>query len=196
MEFDFNDSEKIKKEISILYKENISLDILINNAGIASGSILEMTSIDSLKNTFEINFFSQIKITQLLIKLLKKSNSSSIINIGSISGLLSERGTLSYATSKSAFMHATKIIAKELSIYNIRVNAIAPNVTKTDMLRKMDKKSIKKMLKRTSRDKPYSVNDVAKVVMFLASEKSKNINGKILRVEKFLKNDEKKYKKN
>ena len=112
----------------------------------------------------------------------KKSKSASIINIGSISGLQSERGTLSYATSKSALMHATKILAKELSIYNIRVNSVAPNIVKTDMLKKMDKKILKKMLTQTPHNKPLSVNDVSKIVMYLASEKSSKLNGKILKI--------------
>ena len=63
-----------------------------------------------------------------------------IINIGSISGIIAERGYLSYGSSKAALMFSTKILANELSNYGIRVNAIAPGITKTKMLKKMDRK--------------------------------------------------------
>ena len=144
LEFDLEDEESIKKSIETLYNKKKSLDVLVNNAGIPGGSLIEMTSINALRKIFEVNFFSQIKITQLLIRLLKKSKNASIINIGSVSGLSAERGTLTYGSSKAAFMFATKVMAKEFSIYKIRVNAIAPAVTETDMLKKMDQNAKKK----------------------------------------------------
>ena len=71
LEFNLGDEVQMSNAIQSLYKEKITLDILVNNAGIAGGSLFEMTSIKNLKNIFEINFFSQIKLTQLLLRLLK-----------------------------------------------------------------------------------------------------------------------------
>ena len=75
---------------------------------------------------------------------MKKSKYPSIINIGSISGLVGEKGYLAYGGSKSSLMYSTKILANELSLYKIRVNTIAPNVFESDMSKKMDIKSKKK----------------------------------------------------
>ena len=183
LEFDLSNDNQIKDAINILYKEKIKLDILVNNAGVATGSLLEMTSMNNLKNTFQINFFSQIRLIQLLLRLLKKTSNGSIINIGSISGLMSEKGTLSYGSSKAALMFATKVMANELSIYNIRVNSIAPSVTNTDMLKKMDKSSIDKILQETNLDKPSSVEEVANKVLYLASDESRHINGEIIKID-------------
>ena len=91
MESDLTDEINLKTNKKI-FSKNKKLDILINNAGIASGSIIEMTSQKNLKEVFNINF-SQIRITQLVLKYLKNSKKASIINIGSISAKIADRGT-------------------------------------------------------------------------------------------------------
>ena len=183
LEFDLGDEIQMSNAIQSLYKEKITLDILVNNAGIAGGSLFEMTSIKNLKNIFEINFFSQLKLTQLLLRLLKKSKKASIINIGSVSGIDGDRGTITYGSSKAALMFATKVMAKEFSIYNIRVNSIAPSATNTDMLNQMDKSAKEKLLENSSLEKPLSVEEIADKVLFLASEKSINVNGQIIKID-------------
>ena len=80
-------------------------------------------------------------------------------------------------------MFATKVMAKEFSVYNIRVNSIAPSATNTDMLNQMDKAAKKKLLENSSLEKPLSVEEVADKVLFLASEKSININGQIIKID-------------
>ena len=100
-----------------------------------------MTSQKNLKEVFNVNFFSQIRITQLVLKYLKNSKKASIINIGSISAKIADRGTLAYGCSKVALMHATKIMANEFSNYRIKVNGVCPNATNTKMLKKMDPKT-------------------------------------------------------
>jgi len=182
IEFDLENDNKIKKAIQLLYKEKVVIDILINNAGIADGSLIEMTSPDNIKKVFEINFFSQIRITQLLLRLIKKSKAGSIINIGSLSGIVALRGAISYGSSKAALMYATKVMAEEFSIYKIRVNSIAPNVTNSDMMKLMNKDIMKKLLKKSNLKKPHTVNQVADLALFLASEKSLNKNGKIIKI--------------
>ena len=152
--------------------------------GIPGGSLTEMTSIKSLREIFEINFFSQIKVIQLLLRLLKKSKNGSIINIGSISGLFAERGNLAYGSSKAALMFATKIMAKEFSVYNIRVNSIAPTVTETDMLKKMDENAKDKLLKDANLKKPLSPMDVANKALYLASDETINISGQIIEINR------------
>lgn len=180
---DLSDANHIKDSIEILYKKKEKIDILINNAGIADGALFEMTSIKTMKDVFEINFFSQIQLTQLLLRFMKKSNSACIVNIGSVSGLTPERGTISYGSSKAALMFATKVMANELSRFNIRVNAIAPSLIKTDMLDQMDDKSVTKILDQTYSGKIGEAQDIADLVMYLVSSSAKSINGQIIRVD-------------
>jgi len=183
LEFDLADEKKINESIKNLYNEKIILDILVNNAGIANGSLTEMTSIKSLRNIFEINFFAQIKITQLLLRLLKKSENASIINIGSISGLIPARGTLAYGSSKAALMFSTKVMAEEFSSYKIRVNTIAPSVIETDMFQQMDENAKKRILNDSMLKKPFSTDEVADQVLYLASNNSIHINGQVIKMD-------------
>jgi 3-oxoacyl-[acyl-carrier protein] reductase len=88
-----------------------------------------------------------------------------------------------YGSSKASLMFATRIMSKEFSNYNIRVNAVAPSVTATEMLDKMDKKAMEKMLKMSNLSEPLSTSEVADEVLFLASEKSLQVNGQIIRLE-------------
>ena len=183
IEMDLTNVQNIKDSLKPVYDNKKKIDILINNAGIADGSILEMSSIEKIKEVFEVNFFSQIKLTQLLIRFLKKSKDASIINIGSISGILPERGTLGYGSSKAALMFATKVMANELSGYNIRINAIAPNIVETEMLNAMDEKAKEIFINQSFQKRAASVEDVSNLVIFLASIKSKYINGQIIRLD-------------
>ena len=174
---DLRDYDNLKNQVEKIFTKKKKLDILVNNAGIASGALVEMTSQKILKESFEVNFFAQIRLTQLLLKYLKKSKSPSIVNMGSIVNFVPERGTLAYGSSKAAFMHATKIMAKEFATYKIRVNGIAPNVTKTKMLKKMNINS------KTYLNRVCLPIEVAKTVVFLSSEDASYVNGQILRLD-------------
>ena len=183
MEFDLLDEEKMKNEIKKLHKSKLKIDTLINCAGITNGSIFELTSQKKLKQNFEVNFFSQINLTQMLLTFLKNKKNSSIINIGSISGIIPDKGYLSYGSSKAAMMYATKIMANELSIYGIRVNCIAPGITKTKMIKNMDKNFKKKYLEENFLQTDCKPEQIGNLASFLASDLSSHINGQIIRID-------------
>ena len=180
LEFDFENEKQITKIIDSFCKDNITIDVLVNNAGIASGSLIEMTSLNNLKKIFQINFFSQIYITQKLLKLLKKSDSPSVINICSITGLLNHRGTMAYGSSKAALIFATKVMANEFSIYKIRVNAIVPSAVNVGMYKNMDKNSQKLLLRDSFLKQPLSAQQIVNKVLYLSSSQSLKDNGKII----------------
>tara|TARA_Y100000992_G_scaffold228148_1_gene159528 strand:+ start:487 stop:1218 length:732 start_codon:yes stop_codon:yes gene_type:complete len=180
---DITNENNLKSEIEKAFTKINKLDILINNAGMSHGSIIEMTSQKKLKEVFNTNFFSQIYLIQLVLKFLKKSKNASIINIGSISAKIADRGTLAYGSSKTAFMHATKIMANEFSNYNIRVNGICPNATKTKMLNKMDSKARDVFISRSFMKKPCDPKDIANLIFFLSSKNSELINGQVVYID-------------
>ncbi|MBQ8055993.1 MAG: SDR family oxidoreductase, partial [Paludibacteraceae bacterium] len=131
--FDMSDESAIKNTLQPLLKEKRQIDVLINNAGVATGGLLQMTSMTQLREVFQINFFSQVLITQMISKLMMRQKSGVIINMGSVAGLDSFAGYTAYGSSKAAVMSFTRTIARELASYNIRVNAIAPGLTDTNM---------------------------------------------------------------
>lgn len=181
--FDFSESEDVKAGIKTIISAKKKIDILVNNAGIASGSIFQMTSLQELKKIFEINFFSQMLFTQGISRYMSRSKSGSIINITSTAGLIGDAGTISYGSSKASLIFATKTLATELGEVNIRVNAIAPSITKTDMFEQMDEKARNRLIESSALKRPAEAEEIANAALFLASDLSSYITGQVLRVD-------------
>jgi 3-oxoacyl-[acyl-carrier protein] reductase len=181
--FDFAESEQIKVGIKTIISSKKQIDILVNNAGVAMGSFFQMTSLQDLKQLFEINFFSQLLFTQGISRYMSRFKTGSIINIGSTAGFIGDAGMTSYGSSKAALMFSTKTMATELGVMNIRVNAIAPSITKTDMFDEMEEKARKKLIESSALKRPAEAVEVANVALFLASDLSSFITGQVLRVD-------------
>jgi 3-oxoacyl-[acyl-carrier protein] reductase len=181
--FDFAESEEVKAGIRTIISSKKQIDILVNNAGVASGSFFQMTSLQDLKQIFEINFFSQILFTQGISRYMSRFKTGSIINIASTAGLIGGAGMTSYGSSKAALMFATKTMATELGVMNIRVNAIAPSITKTDMFDQMEEKARNKLIESSALKRPAEAVEVANVALFLASDLSSFVTGQVLRVD-------------
>ena len=181
--FDLAESERVKSGIKSILSSKKQIDILVNNAGVASGSFFQMTSLKDLKQVFEINFFSQILFTQGISRYMTRFKTGSIINIASTAGLIGDAGMTSYGSSKAALMFATKTMATELGEMNIRVNAIAPSITKTDMFDQMEEKARSKLIDASALKRPAEAVEVANVALFLASDLSSYVTGQVLRVD-------------
>jgi len=181
--FDLAESERVKSGIKSILSSKKQIDILVNNAGVASGSFFQMTSLKDLKQVFEINFFSQILFTQGISRYMTRFKTGSIINIASTAGLIGDAGMTSYGSSKAALMFATKTMATELGEMNIRVNAIAPSITKTDMFDQMEEKARSKLINASALKRPAEAVEVANVALFLASDLSSYVTGQVLRVD-------------
>lgn len=181
--FDLSDEDSIKKAMSSIIKEKLPIDVLVNNAGVAHGGLMQMTSIEKLKEVFQINYFSQILLMQLVSKVMVRQKSGNIINIASVGGIETNPGYLAYGSSKASVIWATQSIAKELGVYNIRVNAVAPGLTDTEMGRYKTKDELQKTIERTSLKRMADTCEIAKTVVFLASEEASFVTGHILRVD-------------
>lgn len=181
--FDLADSEQVKTGIRAVTAAKQRIDVLVNNAGVGAGSFFQMTSLPDLKNVFEINFFSQILITQGISRYMSRFKAGSIINVASTAGLIGEAGMISYGSSKAALIFATKTMATELGATNIRVNAIAPSITKTDMFDQMEEKARNRLIESSALKRPATAEEIAGVALFLASDLSSYVIGQVLRVD-------------
>ena len=107
-----------------------------------------------------------------------------IINISSSAAIEGNEGRMAYASSKAAIIASTKVMAKELAMYNIRVNAIAPGLTKTDMLQgSTSKEALEYTLQRICMRRIGKPEEIANVALFLSSELSTYMTGQVLRVD-------------
>ena len=181
--FDLAESAQVKAGVQTIISSKKQIDILVNNAGLASGSLFQMTSLKDLKQVFEINFFSQILLSQVISRYMSRFKTGSIINIASTAGLIGDAGMTSYGSSKAALIFVTKTMATELGVMNIRVNAIAPSITKTDMFDQMDDEQRNKLIESAALKRPAEAVEIANVALFLASELSSFITGQVLRVD-------------
>lgn len=181
--FDMSDEDSIKEALKPVLKERRRIDVLINNAGIATGGFLQMTSMKQLKEVFQINYFSHVLITQLITKLMMRQKSGCVVNMGSVAGLDNFAGYTAYGASKAAMMSFTRTIARELAPYNIRVNAIAPGLTDTGMAGQMEEKAWKEMVARTDMNRLGKPNEIAQMMLFLASDEASFITGQVYRVD-------------
>ena len=180
---DMTDETSIKSAIQPLLKSKRQIDVLINNAGIATGGFLQMTSMQQVRDVFQINFFSHVYITQMISKLMMRQKSGIIINMGSVAGLENFAGYTAYGSSKAAIMLFTKTIARELAPYGIRVNAIAPGLTDTGMAGQMEEKAWHEMVCRTDLNRLGKPEEIAKAIVWLASDASSFMTGQIVRVD-------------
>ena len=180
---DLSDEKSVKDSIKHIFSISKKIDVLVNNAGVASGALFQMTPISELRKIFEINFFSQIAFSQGIAKIMIRNRSGSIVNLSSTAAFIADPGTLAYGSSKSAFARATQSMANELGIFNIRVNAIAPSITKTDMFEQMSHEAIEKLINSSALKRAAEPKDIANVALFLASELSSFITGQIIRAD-------------
>ena len=181
--FDLCNEKEVKEGIKRIAGEKASVDILINNAAIPYGALFQMTPINKLREVFEINYFMPVLIMQLVVKMMIKQRRGVIVNIASIGGIETNPGYLAYGSSKAALIWATQSIAKELAAYQIRVNAIAPGLTETEMGNYKSVEEIQQVFNRTPMKRMAKPSEVVNAMLYLVSEQSSYVTGQVLRVD-------------
>lgn len=181
--FDLTDEESIKAAFKELQKEKRVIDILVNNAGIPAGGFLLMTSLAKVKEVMQVNFFSQILVTQLVAKMMMKQKHGAIVNMSSVTALDNQGGWTAYGSSKAAMVSFTRTAARELAAFGIRVNAVAPGLIDTQMGGEMDEKYQAEMLNRSDLGRKGTPEEVANLVCFLASDEASYMTGQLIRID-------------
>lgn len=183
LNLDLSNKESVNQctlEISQITKD---IDILVNNAGILSNSLFQMTSEKQIQEMYKVNFFSQIFFTQNISRYMAKNKRGNIIFISSTSGTNGDVGRFLYSSSKASILSLTKTLSKELASYNIRVNAISPGLTETDLMLKNTKKEIiNNEIKKICLNRVAKPVEIADVILFMASDRSSYINGQNITV--------------
>jgi len=172
--------EEVIKIYNRLVSIGIILDILINNAGIASMNFSILTPTIQVKNIFETNFLGTFIFSKILFKLLKKSNNARIINFSTIAVPLNLEGESIYSSSKAAVEQLTKVMAKELFHFGITVNAIGPSPIKTDLIKHIPQEKLDSLIDKMTIKSFGNFTDLTNVIDFFIKPESKNITGQII----------------
>jgi 3-oxoacyl-[acyl-carrier protein] reductase len=180
---DLEDPLVAQKRIQQIMRDHSDVTDLVNNAAYAYGSLFSLTSLSELKRVFDINFFSNMAISQVVAKQFRRNGFGSITNISSQSARNTSRGMLAYGSSKCSLEYATRILAEELTPFGIKVNAIAPGILNTDMSKQMKSEAQDAVLQQTFSRMPTSLTDVAQLIFFISLQASTQITGKVIEID-------------
>lgn len=158
------------------------IDILINNAGITKDTLLMRMSEEDWDAVIRVNLKGTFLFTKAVSRPMMKQRSGCIVSIASIIGLIGNAGQCNYAASKAGVIALTKSVAKELASRNVRANAVAPGFIQTRMTDALSEDVRKKMLDAIPLGRFGTPEDVANVVLFLASDASSYMTGQVLTV--------------
>ncbi|HOA20456.1 MAG TPA: 3-oxoacyl-ACP reductase family protein [Sedimentibacter sp.] len=178
-----NSPEEIKKAFENIKTKYGRLDILVNNAGIsARESIYEYDPVN-FEKIIDLNVNSVFYCTQAAVKIMKEQGGGSIINTSSMVSFYGQTSGCGYPASKFAINGLTKSLARELGRDNIRVNAVAPGITNTDMVAALPDEIIKPLIATIPLGRVGEPEDVANAFLFLASDMSSYVTGAVLPVD-------------
>lgn len=184
--FDVTDATAVKTSFMSIFKQEGRIDTLVNNAGVVFNRKIGMITREETELMFRINVIAVLEMIQLVSRLMARSGGGSIVNIASVTAVLGSPGQVAYSATKGAIISMTKSAAKELASQNIRINAVAPGIVKTERFEELYQASGDKIDERISRialGRLGTPEDIANACVFLASDRSTYISGQILGVD-------------
>ncbi len=180
---DVTSSAAVEETVNKVLDNLSKIDILVNNAGITRDSLLVRMKETDWDLVLAVNLKGTFNCTKALSKVMMKQRSGRIINIASIIGLMGNAGQANYAASKGGVIALTKTTAKELAVRGVTCNAIAPGFIQTEMTAKLPEEVKKIMLSQIPLNRFGLPEDVARAVLFLASEEASYITGQVIQVD-------------
>jgi 3-oxoacyl-[acyl-carrier protein] reductase len=180
---DVTQFDQVKEMVEETFAQYGRIDILVNNVGLVRDNFLMLMSDDDWNSLLNANLTSLFNCCKTVIRKMIPQRTGKIINISSISGILGTSGQTNYAATKGGMISFTKALARELGPFNIHVNAVAPGLIESDVISKMSKEKVEAITKSSSLGRIGKPEEVAQVVLFLASEHSNYITGQTIIVD-------------
>ena len=177
---DVTDVQAVRGLLADLQREVGWLDVLINNAAIANMNALALTPVETARYMMEVNFLGTFLLSQVAIRLLRKSPVPRIVNVSSVAVPLRLAGEGVYASSKSAIETLTRVAAREFSTFGITCNAVGPTPIDTDLLKGISKEKIRTVVQRQAITRMAEPNDVAHILDFFLDPLSHMITGQVI----------------
>jgi 3-oxoacyl-[acyl-carrier protein] reductase len=180
---DVTQFDQVKEMVEETFAQYGKIDILVNNVGLVRDNFLMLMSDEDWESLLRTNLTSLFHCCRIVIRKMISQRRGKIINISSISGMIGTPGQVNYAATKGGMISFTKSLARELGSFNIHVNAVAPGLIKSEVVSKMPKEKIEAIIKSSSLGRIGKPEEVARAVLFLASEHSDYITGQTIVVD-------------
>ena len=174
---------EVKEAFETVKERYGHIDILINNAGVSSSTTLTKYTEEEYNKIVDLNIKSVFICSKAIIPYMEEQNGGVILNTSSMVSIYGQPSGCMYPTSKFAVNGLTKSLARELAPKNIRVNAVAPGITETDMVANLPKEMIEPLIKTIPIGRIGKPRDIANAFLFLASDMASYVTGEILQVD-------------
>ena len=180
---DLSDYASVEKAFTEIKEKFGKIDILVNNAGISAREPIEAYDPEAFKNIMDLNVTAVFNGCKAVVPMMKENGGGSIINTSSMVSKTGQVSGCGYPASKYAVNGLTVSLARELGKYNIRVNAVAPGVTRTDMVAALPEEMVARVAAGIPMGRVGEPEEVANAFLFLASDLASYISGSILAVD-------------
>ena len=180
---DVTQLDPVKEMVEETFAQYGKIDIFVNNVGLIRDNFLMLMSDEDWDSLIKVNLTSLFFCCKTVIRKMIPQRKGKIINISSISGILGTSGQTNYSATKGGMISFTRSLARVLGPFNIHVNAVAPGLIESEIVSKMPKEKVESIIKSSSLGRIGKPEEVAKVVLFLASEHSSYITGQTIIVD-------------
>lgn len=176
-------AKEVADEIQAIHRKYGKIDILVNNAGVSDSMMTIDCNLEHFQEIINLNVNAVFNAIQPSVELMKEQGGGCIINTSSMVSKYGQPGGVAYPTSKFGVNGLTISLARELGQYGIRVNAVAPGITRTDMVAALPEEEIQPLIATIPLGRIGEPEDVANACLFLASELASYVSGEILAVD-------------
>lgn len=177
--FDVTDAETSQKVLEGLAEECVTIDALVNNAGVAEDALFVMMPRHSWEKVIRTSLDGFYNTTKPVLEKMVRQKSGNIVTIASVSGLMANRGQSNYSAAKAGLIGANRTVAAEVARLGVRMNVVAPGMIDTGMLENAPVQNLKQIIPMARIGRP---EEVAKVVRFLCSDDASYITGQVIGV--------------
>ncbi len=183
VQLDLMSKQSIKNLFADLKSQDLLPSVLVNNAGITKDQLFMRMKDEDWDDVIETNLNGLFRVTKAFIKPMVKNKFGRVINISSVAGLMGNSGQVNYSSSKSAMVGFSRSLAKELGSRNITSNVVAPGFIETDMTTFLNDDEKAEVSKNIPMKRFGTVEDVARCIVFLASDEANYITGQTISVD-------------
>ncbi len=177
---DVSDEVQVLNMVRDVYKRSGRIDILLNNAGVASMNHFILTPYETAKKIFNTNFMGTFLLCREVSKFMIRKKYGRIVNYTTVAVPLNLEGELIYSSSKAAVEQLTKVLASEIGPYGVTVNAIGPTPVATDLIKNIPTQKINELVSRQSIKRMGEFEDIVNAIRFFIADESNFITGQVI----------------